>query len=284
MLRITLFILTNLLVVATVTIILSLLGIGRYQGGGNIESLAIFCLVWGMTGSIISLLLSKVMAKWTMGITIIDRSTPQFGWVATMVEQLSQKAGLPTPEIGIYDSPEVNAFATGPSKRHALVAFSTGLLSSMTKNEIEGVAAHELAHIKNGDMVTLTLLQGVMNAFVMFFARIVAFALSQNVKEESRATVQFLVTIVAELVLGILGMLVVRWFSRFREYRADLGGARYAGKNDMIAALERLSRNTQMYDKEESIAAFKISGGASHLFSTHPPLELRIKALREANL
>ena len=284
MLRITLFILTNLLVVATVSIILSLLGIGHYQGGGNIGTLAVFCLVWGMTGSIISLLLSKVMAKWTMGIKVIDRTTPQLGWVVTMCEQLSQKAGLPvTPEIGIYESPEVNAFATGPTKRRALVAFSTGLLSSMTKDEIEGVAAHELAHIKNGDMVTLTLLQGVMNAFVMFFARIIAFALSQNVKEESRATVQFLVTIVGEIVLGLLGMLVVRWFSRWREFRADRGGAQYAGKADMIAALERLKRNHEMYDNQPSLATFKISGGASHLFSTHPPLDARIKALREAN-
>lgn len=284
MLRIFLFILTNLLVVATVTTILALLGIGRHQGAANLESLAIFCLVWGMTGSVISLLLSKVMAKWTMGIKIIDRSSPHYGWVASMVEQLSQKAGIPTPEIGIYESPEVNAFATGPSKRHALVAFSTGLLSTMSKNEVEGVAGHELAHIKNGDMVTLTLLQGVMNAFVMFFARIIAFAVSQNVKEESRYMVQWVITIVAEIALGLLGMMVVCAFSRWREFRADRGGAEYAGKSDMIAALQRLARNHEMYDNQPGLAAFKISGPRSHLFSTHPPLEVRIKALMDTKL
>jgi heat shock protein HtpX len=285
MLRIALFLLTNLLVVATVTTILSLLGVGRYPGAGNLEGLAIFCFVWGMTGSIISLLLSKVMAKWTMGVKTIDRSSPHYGWVAAMVEQLSQKAGLPvTPEVGIYESPEVNAFATGPSKRRALVAFSTGLLSSMSKNEVEGVAAHELAHVKNGDMVTLTLLQGVMNAFVMFFARIIAFAVSQNVKEESRHMVQWVVTMVGEIVLGLLGMMVVCAFSRWREFRADRGGAEYAGKSDMIAALQRLARNHEIYDDQPALAAFKISGARSHLFSTHPPLEARIKALMEAKM
>jgi heat shock protein HtpX len=286
MIRIGLFLITNILVVITVSVILSLLGIGRYTGPGmGLQSLAIFCLVWGMTGSIISLLLSRIMAKWSMGVQVIDRSSPHYGWVVSMVEQLSQKAGLPvTPEVGIYESPEVNAFATGPSQRRALVAFSTGLLSAMAKNEIEGVAAHEIAHIKNGDMVTMTLLQGVMNAFVMFFARIIAFAIAQNVKEESRYMVQFAVTFIAEMVLGLLGFLVVCAFSRWREFRADRGGAQYAGKHDMIAALQRLARNHEMYDQAPSLAAFKISGPRSHLFSTHPPLEVRIKALQQAQV
>ncbi len=287
MTRIVLFLLTNILVVATISIVLSLLGVSRYTTGTGLDyqTLAIFCLVWGMTGSIVSLLLSKVMAKWSMGIQVVDRSSPQFSWLVTMVEQLSNKAGLPkVPEIGVYDSPEVNAFATGPSQRHALVAFSSGLLQAMSRNEVEGVAAHELAHIKNGDMVTMTLLQGVMNAFVMFFARIVAFAVSQGTREENRYMVRSLVTFVAEIVLGLAGMMVVCAFSRWREFRADRGGAQYAGKNDMIAALQRLAANREMYDTQPGLAAFKISGPRSTWFSTHPPLEVRIKALREASI
>lgn len=197
-----------------------------------------------------------------------------------MVDQLARTAGLPrTPEIGIYNSPEVNAFATGPSQRSALVAFSTGLLNSMSRNEIEGVAGHELAHIRNGDMVTMTLLQGVMNAFVMFFARVVAWVVAQNVRQEDRYMVEFLIVTVLQMVLGILGMLVVCAFSRWREFRADKGGAQYAGRQDMIAALQRLAANHRMYDSQPALAALKISGGRSSWFSTHPPLEERIKAL-----
>jgi heat shock protein HtpX len=197
-----------------------------------------------------------------------------------MVEQLARKAGLPVmPQVGIYESPEVNAFATGPSKRRSLVAFSTGLLNSMSKNEIEGVAAHEIAHIANGDMVTMTLLQGVVNAFVMFFARIIAWGISQNVREENRYMTQYMVTFLLEMALGLLGMIVVCSFSRYREFRADRGGAQYAGKQDMIAALQRLASNTRRYDEAPAMAAFKISGGVGQLFSTHPPLEKRIAAL-----
>lgn len=283
--RVLLFIATNILVVLTISILIQILGIGRYLTASGIDygNLAAFCLVWGMAGSLISLAISRVSAKMMMNIKVIDRSSPDAAWLVLMVEDLARKAGLPvTPEVGIYESPEVNAFATGPSKRRALVAFSTGLIRGMNKNEVEGVAGHEIAHIANGDMVTMTLLQGVINAFVMFFARIIAWAIAQNSREENRHAIQYPVTFLFEMVLGILGMLVVAAFSRHREFRADRGGARYAGKQDMIAALERLSMNQRRYDAQPALAAFKISGGPGALFATHPPLEKRIEALRKA--
>ena len=283
--RIVLFILTNILVVMTISLLLNLLGVRPYMTANGIDmgQLAIFCLVWGMGGSLISLAMSRMSAKWMMSVKVIPRTSSEYAWVVLMVEHLAQKAGLPKmPEVGIYESPEVNAFATGPSKRRSLVAFSTGLLSSMNKNEIEGVAAHEIAHIANGDMVTMTLLQGVVNAFVMFFARIIGSVVSQNVREENRHTVQMLVTFVLDMALGILGMIVVCAFSRHREFRADRGGAQYAGKQDMIGALQRLASNTRRYDEQPALAALKISGGVGKLFATHPPLEERIAALQNA--
>ena len=285
--RIILFVLTNFLVFMTISIVLTLLGVGPYMTAQGISygDLMAFCLVWGMGGSLFSLAISRISAKWMMGIQTVTKTSPDAAWLAVMVEQLSQKAGLPvTPEVGIYESPEVNAFATGPTKRRALVAFSTGLLQSMNKNEIEGVAAHEIAHVANGDMVTMTLLQGVINAFVMFFARVIGWAVAQNTREENRHSVQMMITLALDLLLGMLGTLVVCWFSRQREFRADKGGARYAGKQDMIAALERLAGHTRVYDQQPSLAAFKISSSASflHLFSTHPPLEQRIETLRKA--
>ena len=283
--RIFLFILTNILVVLTISLLLNLLGVRPYMTANGIDmgQLAIFCLVWGMTGSLISLAISRMMAKWTMGVKVVPRTSSEYAQLVMMVEQLARKAGLSTmPEVGIYESPEVNAFATGPSRNRSLVAFSTGLLQSMNQNEIEGVAAHEIAHIANGDMVTMTLLQGVVNAFVMFFARIIAWGISQNVREENRYMTQFMVTFLLEMVLGVLGMIVVCSFSRDREFRADRGGAQYAGKQDMIAALQRLANNTRKYDEAPAMAAFKISGGVGQLFSTHPPLEKRIAALQSA--
>jgi heat shock protein HtpX len=283
--RIVLFILTNILVVMTISLLLNLLGVRPYMTANGIDmgQLAIFCLVWGMGGSLISLAMSRMSAKWMMSVKVIPRTSSEYAWVVLMVEHLAQKAGLPKmPEVGIYESPEVNAFATGPSKRRSLVAFSTGLLSSMNKNEIEGVAAHEIAHIANGDMVTMTLLQGVVNAFVMFFARIIGYVVSQNVREENRHTVQMLVTFALDMALGILGMIVVCAFSRHREFRADRGGAQYAGKQDMIGALQRLASNTRRYDEQPALAALKISGGVGKLFATHPPLEERIAALQNA--
>jgi heat shock protein HtpX len=285
--RIVLFLVTNILVVITISILLQVLGIGHYvtESGLDLYSLGGFCLVWGMAGSLISLAMSRMSAKWMMGIRTVDRTSGDAAWLVLMVEQLARKAGLPvTPEIGIYDSPEVNAFATGPSKRRSLVAFSTGLLQTMDRNEIEGVAAHEIAHIANGDMVTMTLLQGVINAFVMFFARVIAWAIAQNVREESRRTTQYLVVFLLEMGLGVLGMLVVCGFSRHREFRADRGGAQYAGKADMIAALQRLQANSRRYDTQHAIAALKISGGVGALFATHPPLEKRIATLQAAPL
>jgi heat shock protein HtpX len=285
--RILLFLITNFMVMLTISILVQILGLGRYLSAQGIDytQLALFCLVWGMSGSLISLAISRISAKMMTGVELITRSDPNAGWVYAMVEDLSRKAGLPAvPEVGIYQSPEVNAFATGPSKRRSLVAFSSGLINNMSRNEVEGVAAHEIAHIANGDMVTMTLLQGVVNAFVMFFARVISWAISQNVKEESRATTRFMVTMFLEIVLGVLGMLVVAAFSRYREFRADNGGARYAGKHDMIAALERLASHTRIYDKQPALAAFKISGGPAAWFSTHPPLAKRIEALRKAQL
>lgn len=290
--RMGLFLITNILVIITISFILNLLNVPGYIGAEGLDysSLAIFCLVWGMVGSFISLALSRIMAKWMMGVRVIDpQNAGEFAWLVQTVNQLSRKANLPMPEVGVWDSPEANAFATGPTKKRALVAVSTGLLRSMNREQLEGVLAHEVAHIQNGDMVTMTLIQGVMNAFIMFLARIVAFAISQNVKEESRFMVRLAVTFAMEIVLGILGMIVVCWFSRQREFRADRGAATLAGRGPMISALEGLQRMYGPAVKEEaaahaSLAAFKISGvnkkGFRALFMTHPPLEDRIASLQ----
>ncbi len=287
--RIALFALTNLLVIATISIVISLLGIGPYltKAGIDYGNLAAFCLIWGMLGSFISLLLSKQMAKWMMGVKILDpnRAT-QYDWLIQRVHLLAKSAGLQRmPEVGIYDSPEVNAFATGPSRSSSLVAVSTGLLSSMNRDELDGVLAHEVAHIQNGDMVTMTLIQGVINAFTLFLSRVIAFAISQNVKEESRHTVSMVTTILLDIVLSFLGAIVVCWFSRQREFRADRGSATLlGGESKMIAALKALSsRSDREYeDNSESMAALKISGRRNwlHLLATHPPLSERIQALQ----
>jgi heat shock protein HtpX len=291
--RIALFFLTNILIIVTISIVTSLLGVRPYltASGIDYQALMIFCLIWGMTGSLISLALSRVMAKWMMGVEVLD---PQRGgenaWLIQTVHRLARQANLPVmPEVGMYQSPEVNAFATGPTKSRSLVAVSSGLMSRMNQNEIEGVLAHEIAHIQNGDMVTMTLIQGVVNAFVMFFARIIGYFASQSVKEDMRYIVQSVVTILFEIVFGILGMLVVSAFSRSREFRADKGSAALAGKSNMIAALEALARMQGIDPRGEqpaSIQAFKISSGKpagwKMMFSTHPPLEERIKALQSA--
>ncbi len=287
--RIFLFVITNLLIIITLEIVLSVLGVQPYltHSGLNYDSLMVFCLVWGMGGAFISLAISRMSAKWMLGIKVINpQSAGELQWLYNMVEQISKSAGLPaTPEVGIWDSPEINAFATGPTKSRALVAFSSGILRSMTREELEGVAAHEVAHIANGDMVTMTLLQGVVNAFVMFFARVIAYAASQSVKESQRPMVNFLVRIVLDILLGILGMMVVAWFSRKREFRADAGSAKYVGRSKMIAALQNLQRGMptlQYAAQSPSLNTMKISGQPSKffaLFSTHPPLAERIKAL-----
>lgn len=295
--RILLFVLTNFLIFLTISIVLNILGVQPYLSANGIDytQLAAFCLVWGFGGAFISLAMSRMTAKWMMGVKLIDPQRPgEAQWVYNMVEQIAKSAGLPkTPEVGIYDSPESNAFATGPSKNRALVAFSSGILRNMSREEIEGVAAHEVAHIANGDMVTMTLLQGLVNAFVMFFARIIAFAVTQSVKEESRRMVHFLVVFVLEILLGILGMMVVARFSRYREFRADAGSAKYVGRSKMIAALKALQRRMPTAEdaaQAPSLAALKISGPGEKqnifymMMSTHPPLPERIKALESAPL
>ena len=288
--RIFLFILTNLAVVLTLTIVLSILGVGRYVGPGglNIGALATFCFVWGMGGAFISLAMSRWIAKRATGMTLVDGHTgdARNDGVYSMIAGLTQKAGLPMPEVGVYDSPEVNAFATGPSRNRALVAVSTGLLRTMRDDEIEGVLGHEITHISNGDMVTMTLLQGVINAFVMFFARLIAYAISNrgNSRDRGYSGGSYLIVIVLQIVLGILGSLITAWFSREREFRADRGGALLAGRDRMIGALKRLAANRDRVDTQhEALATLKINGtrGWMVFFSTHPPLEERIAALEQ---
>lgn len=289
--RIGLFLLTNALFFVTFSILMNVFGLGHYiaEGGIQYQPLLIFCLIWGMGGSFISLLLSRFMAKKFYRIQVLDPSNAgEFAGLVNMVHQFSKQAGLPAmPEVGVYQSPDINAFATGPSKSKSLVAFSTGILQHMNQKELEGVAAHEIAHIKNGDMVTMALLQGVVNAFVMFLARIIAFAVSQRVSDSYRFWVRFGVTIALDIIIGILGSMVVCWFSRRREFRADAGSAAIAGREEMVAALKSLQRIKQigpMPEEPASMAAFRISSGKkAMLFSTHPPLEERIKALQEFN-
>lgn len=296
--RVFLFILTNILVVATISILLSVFGVTHYveragRGYGlNLQKLMVICLVWGFVGAFISLALSKVMAKWAMGLSVIDprRASGTEAQLVMTVHRLAKSAGLTTmPEVAIYDSEEVNAFATGPTRSSSLVAVSTGLLHNMGWDEIEGVLGHEVAHIANGDMVTMALLQGVVNAFVMFLSRVIAFAISSAVSRSDEEggfprMLNFILTLVFDIVFTLLGSLVVAAFSRFREYHADAGGAKFAGRSKMIAALERLRRTHEMVDNSAApaLAAMKISNksGFLALFSTHPPLEDRIARLQ----
>ena len=282
--RVSLFLAVNLLVVVTISVVLQVLGVGPYLSarGMDYRSLAVFCLVWGMGGAFISLGLSRMMAKWSMGVKVLD---PRSGdALVTTVHRLAQRAGLTAmPEVGIYDSPEPNAFATGPAKSRALVAVSTGLLESMSRDELEGVLAHEIAHIANGDMVTMTLVQGVINAFVMFLARAIAFALSQSSDRDGRRSTNMMTVFALEIAFGFLGMIVVAWFSRLREFRADAGSARLGGREKMIAALKALQRRFEPSDEQEAFATLKIAGGRGGfmaLISTHPPIKDRIEALR----
>lgn len=295
--RIGLFLAVNVLVMVTISLILNVLDVKPYLTpyGLDYQSLMIFCLVWGMGGAFISLALSRVMAKWMMGVKIISPDTNDSDQreLLQMVHVLARSAHLPAmPQVGIYESPEVNAFATGPTKARSLVAVSSGLLQRMKHAEVNGVLAHEVAHIANGDMVTMTLIQGVVNAFVMFLARVIAFALTMTGRkddQESHGTpfTYYAVQMVLEIVFMILGSIVVAKFSRYREFRADAGGARLAGREHMIQALESLKKTFESVDPtaQPAIAALKISsrpGGIMKLFSTHPPLEERIRRLRSA--
>jgi len=285
--RISFFIFVNILVLITITTITTLLGVPRYISNGGYWALLAFSVIAGFSGAIISLLFSRIMAKWVMGIKLIDPRSPQIDRLNFVIEEtyrLAKLAGLKKmPQVGVYDSVEVNAFATGPSKRRSLVAVSSGMIETMDRPAISGVLAHEIAHIKNGDMVTTTLLQGIINTFVIFFSRLVAKIVSNFVREELSYVVYFLCSVVFEIIFSILSSPIIFWHSRKREFKADRYAAELGGKDNMIHALESLSRNIRLVDdRQKSIAAFKISGKEkfARLFSTHPPLEKRIERLK----
>jgi heat shock protein HtpX len=284
--RILLFVFTNLAILVTLSIVLNLLGIAGYyrpDGGINHMALMVFAFVWGMGGAFISLLMSRFIAKRALGVKLVTGQTghAELDWLYHTVSRLAQQANLPMPEVGYYESPEVNAFATGPSKKKSLVAVSSGLLAGMRREETEGVLAHELAHIQNGDMVTMTLIQGVVNAFVLYLSRVIAGIVRNAVDARYAMIVGFAVTIALDILLGIFGMMIVAWFSRAREFRADAGAASLAGREKMIAALRRLQSTTKLIDnREPALATLKINNQrAMLLFATHPPLEARIQAL-----
>jgi heat shock protein HtpX len=291
--RIFLFILTNVAVLFVVNITLRLLGVDRWMdqsGGINFTALLILSAVIGFAGSIISLLMSKWMAKQAVGAQVITNPfDPTERWLVETVHRQAQAAGIGIPEVAIYDAPDVNAFATGWNRNDALVAVSTGLLNSMSKDEIEAVLAHEISHVANGDMVTLALIQGVVNTFVIFFSKLFGYfvdrVLLKNDGRNGPGIGAFVAEIIAQLVLGVLASMIVMWFSRQREFRADAGGANLAGRQKMIKALERLKANHEKAVLPENMAAMAISstGGFSKLFMTHPPLEERIEALRAGN-
>ena len=286
--RIVLFLATNIAVIAVMTIVLSLLGVDRFLTGTglNLPMLLVFSLVVGFTGSIISLLMSKPMAKWSTGARVIDApSSSTELWLIDTVKKLSDRAGIGMPEVAVYDG-EPNAFATGAFKNSALVAVSTGLLQSMTKEEVEAVLAHEVAHVANGDMVTLTLIQGVVNTFVVFLSRIVGYAvdraLSRGGSSSGPGPGYMITVIVSQIVFGIAASMIVAWFSRAREFRADAGAAKFMGSpQPMVKALTRLG-GIEPSTLSKSMASLGINNkpGFSAMFSTHPPIEDRIAALR----
>ena len=290
--RIFLFMVTNLAILLVLSITLRLLGVDRIldaEGGGiDFNSLLIMAAVIGFGGSLVSLAMSKWSAKRMVGAVVIEQpSDPTERWLLETVQRQAELAGIGMPEVAIYDAPDVNAFATGMNRNDALVAVSTGLLQNMRKDEIEGVLAHEISHVANGDMVTLALIQGVVNTFVIFLSRVIGHTVDRVVfKTERGHGPAFMITsIVAQMVLGVLASMIVMWFSRQREFRADAGGAQLAGRNKMIAALERLKQQHEPSQLPDKIAAFGISGksdGIRSLFMSHPPLEMRIAALRAA--
>jgi heat shock protein HtpX len=296
MLRIGLFLLTNLAVIAVASITLQLLGVQHYLQGSelNLTSLLIFCAVFGFAGSLISLLISKWMAKRSTGVKIITQAaTDDERWLVATTRELAEKAGIGMPEVGIFPAPESNAFATGWNRNNALVAVSEGLLKRFKRDEVRAVLAHEIGHVANGDMITLSLIQGVVNTFVMFFARIIGYTVDKVIfKNERGHGIGFYVaTFVAEMVLGVLASIIVMKFSRYREYRADVAGATLANRSSMINALKRLSSEQKAQipsSMPDTMAAFGISSGFSKknlgkLFSSHPPLEDRIRALQQNN-
>jgi heat shock protein HtpX len=290
--RVALFLATNIAIIFILNITMRLLGIEGYldaQGVDlNLNALLIMALVIGMSGSIISLLISKWSAKRMSGAKVIEQpSNSTETWLVNTVQRQAQQAGIGMPEVAIFDSPQPNAFATGANRNNALVAVSTGLMQEMNQDEVEAVLAHEVSHVANGDMVTMALIQGVVNTFVIFLSRVIGHTVDRVIlKNERGHGIGFWITsIVAELVLGVLASIIVMWFSRQREFRADAGGANLAGRNSMIAALERLKAAHEQPELPDQLAAFGISGkttsGFTGLFRSHPPLDERIQALRE---
>ena len=286
--RIFLFLATNLAVMLVLTLVARLLGIDRYLSahGSDLSGLLVFAALFGFGGALISLAMSKWMAKRAMGVRVIATpANPTEEWLVRTVRSQAEQVGIAMPEVGIFDSPQPNAFATGARRDSALVAVSSGLLQSMRKNEVEAVLGHEMTHVANGDMVTLTLIQGVVNTFVIFLSRVIGQIVDKAVfrSEDGRGPAYFICVMVTQLLLGILANIIVMWFSRQREFRADEGGARTAGTGNMIAALERL-KSTADAHLPAQLAAFGIGGdagsGLRRLFLSHPPLEERIAALQ----
>jgi heat shock protein HtpX len=287
--RIILFVLTNLAVVVVLGIVASLLGVNKYltANGLNLGALLGYALVMGFGGAIISLLISKPVAKWSSGVQVIEQpQSPDEAWIVNTVRKFAEQSGIGMPEVGIFEG-EPNAFATGAFKNSALVAVSTGLLQNMTREEVEAVIGHEVAHIANGDMVTMTLIQGVMNTFVVFLSRVIGYAvdsfLRKNDEESSGPGIGYMITtIVLDILFGFVAAIIVAWFSRQREFRADAGAAQLMGrKQPMINALARLG-GLHTAELPKSLAAMGIAGGIGQLFSTHPPIEERIAALQNA--
>jgi heat shock protein HtpX len=290
MLRILLFLGTNLAVFFLVSVVFSMLGLeGILAANGvdlNLQALLVWSALLGFFGSFVSLLLSKTMAKMSMGVKIIKEPSNEFErWLLNTVRIQAERSGIGMPEVGIFNQPAPNAFATGWNKDAALIAVSTGLAEQMTREEVEAVLGHEVSHVANGDMVTLTLIQGVVNTFVFFLSRVIGHVVDRTVFKVERGygPGYFIVSIVAQIVLGILASMIVMWFSRWREYRADAGGAKLAGRHKMIAALKRLQASQQAQMPGELVAFGINTGKMSKLFSSHPPLEMRIRALEAAN-
>jgi heat shock protein HtpX len=291
--RVFLLIATNIAVLLVLSVVARVLGLDRYlseQGGIDFLSLLLFCAVFGFGGALISLAMSKWIAKRTTGAHVITQPRDATeAWLVETVQRHAQRAGIGMPEVAVYDSPDMNAFATGARRDSALVAVSTGLLQRMRRPEVEAVLGHEISHVANGDMVTLTLIQGVVNTFVLFLSRLIGYFVDRVVfrSERDHGPGFFITTLVAQLVLGILASMIVAWFSRRREFRADAGGATLAGRDGMIGALERLKEAHAPAHLPDSLKAFGIkdgrfSGGFARLFMTHPPLDVRIAALRNS--
>ncbi|MDT4328622.1 protease HtpX [Methylomonas sp. MED-D] len=288
MTRILLFLATNVAIMIAISIIFSVLGLkGALDAQGvdlNLEGLLAMSAVFGMTGSVISLFMSKWSAKNAMGVHVIDRPQNQTEqWLLEVVSRQAQKAGIGMPEVGIFDAPEPNAFATGANRNDALVAVSTGLLRAMSSDEVEAVVGHEISHVANGDMVTMALMQGVVNTFVYFFATIIGYVVDRAVFKTERGygPAYYITQMIAQIALSILASMLVMWFSRYREFRADAGGANLAGRQKMIGALRALQRSHEPAQLPGELAAFGINGGGvQRLFMSHPPLEERIEALQ----